>query len=91
MTRILYLPTGRYLKFLYKSPDHEVKLSDLSEILELSLTFNNKTLYNKSLEKFIDYLIKTEHQHQYNWASWFLEINNIIIPIIREDLEIVND
>ena len=90
MTKILYLPTGRYLKFLSKSPYREVKPSDLSENLELSLTFNNEN-HNKSLEKFINYLIETGDQHQYNWASWFLEINNIIIPIIREDLEIVND
>lgn len=90
MTKILYLPTGRYLKFLSNSPLDEVKLSDLSESLELSLTFNNEH-HNKSLETFIDYLIKTEDGHQSNWTSWFLEINNIIIPIIREDLEIVYD
>ena len=38
MTKILYLPTGRYLKFLSKSPYREVKPSDLSENLELSLS-----------------------------------------------------
>ena len=90
MTKILYLPTGRYLKFLCNSPHMEVKPSDLSESLERSLTFNNEN-HNKSLEKFIDYLIRTEGNHQYNWASWFIDINNIIIPIIKEDLEIIND
>ena len=83
MTKILYLPTGKYLKFI-----SDLEMHESSEILENSLSFNAR---DQSIDKFIVYLISHNLYGPNSWSDWFININELMAPIIKEDLEIVYD
>ena len=89
MTKILYLPTGRYLKFLSNFPTYAEE-AKYTEIVELSANFNN--ICHSSMYEFISYLTKPNTPNAgVSWAPWFIQLNELMPPIIKEDLEIIND
>ena len=72
MTKILYIPTGEYLKY-YGNND----------ILFTSLT-------KEDVEIEIEELLFWEYTNTSVFSSWVL-MNNIILPILRSELEIIED
>ena len=72
MPKILYIPTGEYLKY-YGNND----------ILFTSLT-------KEDVEIEIEELLFWEYTNTSVFSSWVL-MNNIILPILRSELEIIED
>ena len=80
MTKILYLPTGRYLKFM-RHNSTEAR----TEIIEDSyLYYANYSNFNR----FVTDLTSTEMT---SWNDKFINTNNLIDKIKLTDIEIIND
>ncbi len=80
MTKILYLPTGRYLKFY---DEEDININEETDTIEHSELY---TRYNEDIETIIDWLMNNIP------SNIFLERNAIDdTPIPREHLEIIND
>ena len=80
MTKILYLPTGRYLKFIL----HNSNKARTEIIEESDLYYTNY----RNFDKFITDLISTDIN---SWNDKFMNANNLIDKINLSDIEIIND
>ena len=80
MTKILYLPTGRYLKFIL----HNSTEARTETIEDSDLYYTNYSNFNK----FITDLTSTEMT---SWNDKFINVNNLIDKIKLSDIEIIND
>jgi len=76
MAKILYIPTGQYLKFYNGSNVNyptEVEWEKLDAVL--------------TVEKKLEHLTSEKFSCSDNW----LEINKVILPILKSEIEIIYD
>jgi len=78
MTKILYIPTGEYLKF-YNRTDGAFPTEVLVE------KFRG---INTTAQKEIALLLL---RHNWNYTTEWLEVNNVIVPILPLELKIIHD
>ena len=81
MTKILYIPTGTYLKWYCKNYEDEDAI-ELTEIIEKR---GNRT---HTIEDTIKSLLDTEKLLD---KTWWLDMNNIILPVLFSELEVIYD
>ena len=79
MTKILYIPTGTYLKW-YCERDEDA--------IELTETIEKRGNGTHTVEDTIKRLLDTEKLLD---KTWWLDMNNIILPVLFSELEVIYD
>lgn len=82
MTKLLYIPTNQFIIF-YTSP--------FSPTLN---TINMEELYsfNGVVEKEINFILDgVNNSFNYYEKNWLIKKNNIKLPLLREELEVIYD
>ena len=81
MKCLLYIPTGEYINFSISSIN---KYLDIDIALKHNRTFANAVLLSSFIKEFVIYL------NENKFSDRFVSINNLQIPAIEEDFDIIN-
>ena len=90
MTKILYLPTGRYLKFYSYNANKNLASTIRTEIIENTAYFVLDSKNN--IDNFLFWLTDGNNKGEFNYNPTFLQANSIEeLPITRNLIEVIND
>ena len=79
MTKILYIPTGEYLKYYDHTDDKHMTIQCKLE----------KVMNKEDIEIDIEEILHIE-PNTYSFRNW-VELNNLVLPVLRNELEIIED
>jgi hypothetical protein len=79
MTRILYIPTGEYLKYYTYLNENEITIESVLE----------EIMGKEDIEIEIEEILSME-QHKTRYSDW-IKLNNLILPVLPNELEIIYD